>query len=92
MAKKSSFQKELERLASKQIITVIGIGCLFFCVAIFGNTLIERHAAHINAILVKGLNQHIFRGFPREKVNRPVQLPVLGLGVGVPGKWSATAR
>lgn len=42
MAKKSSFQKELERLASKQIITVIGIGCLFFCVAIFGNTLIEQ--------------------------------------------------
>lgn len=42
MAKKSSFQKELERLASKQIITVIGIGCLFFCVAIFGNTLIDQ--------------------------------------------------
>lgn len=42
MAKKSSFQKELERLASKQIITVISIGCLFFCVAIFGNTLMEQ--------------------------------------------------
>ena len=39
---KSKFQKELERLASKQIITVIGIGCLFFCAAIFGNTLMEQ--------------------------------------------------
>lgn len=42
LAEKSKFQKEMERLASKQIITVIGIGCLFFCVAIFGNTLIEQ--------------------------------------------------
>lgn len=42
MPEKSKFQKELERLASKQIITVIGIGCLFFCVAIFGTTLMEQ--------------------------------------------------
>lgn len=39
---KNIFQKELEKLASRQIIAVIGIGCLFFCVAIFGNMLMEQ--------------------------------------------------
>lgn len=53
MSEKSKFQKELERLASKQIITVIMIGCLFFCAAIFGSTLIDqrmRQEKHLDAV------------------------------------------
>jgi len=42
MTEKSRFQKELERLASKQIIAIILIGCLFFSIAIFVNSAIEQ--------------------------------------------------
>lgn len=42
MAKKNRFQQELERVALKQIITIICIGCLFFCVAVAGIFLAEK--------------------------------------------------
>lgn len=43
MTKKSKFQKHLEVLATKRIITSILIGCLFFCIGIFAITSADQY-------------------------------------------------
>lgn len=53
MAEKNRFQQELEKTALKQIITVILIGCLFFCVAIVGIFVVEKRMqreGHLDAV------------------------------------------
>ena len=53
MKEKSRFQRELEQHASKQIIGTILIGCLFFCAAMAGTTLLGqkiRQERHLDAI------------------------------------------
>lgn len=53
MRERSRFQSELKKLASKQIFTIILIGCLFFCVAIVGSSQMElrmRREEHLNAM------------------------------------------
>lgn len=53
MTEKNRFQRELEKNALKQIITIICIGCLFFCVAVVGFLVIEKRMqreGHLNAV------------------------------------------
>lgn len=53
MKEGSRFQKELKKLASKQICSIILIGCVFFCVAIVANSKVEqrmRREEHLDAM------------------------------------------
>lgn len=53
MAEKNRFQRELEKNALKQIITIILIGCLFFCVAVVGFLVAEKRMqreGHLDAV------------------------------------------
>lgn len=53
MAEKNRFQRELEKNALKQIITIILIGCLFFCVAVVGFLMTEKRMqreGHLDAV------------------------------------------
>lgn len=55
MAKKSRFQRELEKIALKRIIIVILIGCLFFCAAVFGIFFDQKRMqreGHLDAVTV----------------------------------------
>jgi len=53
MREQSRFQNELKKLASRQMLAIISIGCLFFCVAIVGTSTIEqrmRREEHLDAM------------------------------------------
>lgn len=64
MAEKNRFQRELERIALKQIIIIIFVGCLFFCVAVVGLLLIEKRMqqeGHLDAVTeaFSGISQSV---------------------------------
>lgn len=64
MAEKNRFQRELERVALKQIIIIIFVGCLFFCVAVIGILLIEKRMqqeGHLDAVTeaFSGISQSV---------------------------------
>ena len=44
---------------------------------------VGRHTAHIDSIPIQRMNQHILGSLSGKIVNRPVQLPVLSLGIGI---------
>lgn len=53
MRERSRFQKELKKLASKQMFAILVIGCVFFCAAIIVNSKVEqrmRREEHLDAM------------------------------------------
>lgn len=54
MVEKSRFQKELEKTASHQIVVVILMGCLLFCVAIFSISVMDqrlKQEKHLDSVV-----------------------------------------
>lgn len=81
MGEKSKFQKELERMAARQIALMILIGCTFFCVAIAGISMLNqriRKARHLDA--VEQTVQDIYRSsedFLLEEENQKIFAEIL---------------